>query len=104
MRVGLFLAIALFFSSAVLASVEITEVMYNPQGKDDNFEFVEIFSDELVNLTGFVIGDEASNDPLEQLYSYPGNYSLIVEEEFDYNNISASIYSIGKTIGNNLND
>src|SRR3989344_625697 len=44
----------------------ITEINYNPEGEDNNFEYIEV--------------------------------------DFNYSGINASIYSAGKTIGNNLNN
>lgn len=98
-----FLAIPFMLICSVNA-LEINEIMYNPEGDDNNHEFVELFSAEPMNLTNYIIGDQFSNDTLVQMQFFPGNYSLIVEEGFDYTGINASIYSAGKTIGNNLND
>lgn len=79
----------------------ITEVNYNPDGEDNNLEYIEI---ALSNLTGYSISDLESSDNLTLLNYFEGNYSLIVEEDFNYSGINASIYSAGKTIGNNLNN
>ncbi|MCH7573268.1 MAG: hypothetical protein IH891_10170, partial [Planctomycetes bacterium] len=51
---------------------------------DNNLEFVEIYHDGFVNLSEYVIGDMKSNDTLQGIVWYEGNYSLIVEEGFDY--------------------
>ncbi|MBU1644082.1 MAG: lamin tail domain-containing protein [Nanoarchaeota archaeon] len=93
-----------FLPSFSLAVVEFSEIMYDFPGDDNNHEYIEIFSEESLNYSGFIIRDLVSNDTLEQIYYYPGPYSLIVEEDFNYSRINASIYSVGKTIGNNLND
>ena len=53
--------------------------MYNPEGNDNNKEFVEVFSDDAVNLTGYLVEDSGSNDVLELLSYFDGFYSLIVE-------------------------
>jgi len=80
----------------------INEIMYNPEGDDNDKEFIEIFFDEWVNLTGYVIADSSSNDTLVLLKWVNSSYALIVEEGFNYSNLSASIYSAGAAIGNGL--
>src|SRR4030042_717374 len=82
--------------------IRINEVMYNPLGDDNNQEFVEIIGTP--TLLGFSIGDLSSNDSLELVNFISGNFSLIVEEGFNYSGINCSIYSAGATIGNNLNN
>lgn len=84
------------------ASLDINEIMYNPSGDDNNREFVEIYSTESLNFTGYIIGDLNSDDTLELLSYVPGEFSLIVEEGFNYSGIGASVYSAGAAIGNNL--
>ena len=79
----------------------ITEINYNPDGEDNNFEYIEI---ALNNLSNYSISDLESSDNLTLINYFDGNYSLIVEEDFNYSGINASIYSAGKTIGNNLNN
>lgn len=88
----------------LIAPVEarlISEILYNPGGDDNNNEYVEI---KLNNLSNYSISDLVSSDNLTLLYFYGGNFSLIVEEGFNYSGISASIYSAGATIGNGLNN
>jgi len=93
---------SVLFSSFVYAELRINEVMYNPEGDDNNKEFVEIYHTSPLNLTGWVIGDSASNDTLTLLQYTNSSYSLIVEAGFNYSSIHSSIYSAGATIGNNL--
>ncbi len=92
--------ILLLLSAAVEAKV-ITEIFYNPSGEDNNFEYVEV---KLNNLSGYSISDLASSDNLTLISYYEGNFSLIIEEGFNHSGISASIYSAGAAIGNNLNN
>ncbi len=80
----------------------INEIFPNPPSDDNNKEFVEIYSPGFVNLSDFIIGDNASNDTLVAVQYWESNYSLIVEEGFNYGDINASVYSVGATIGNNL--
>ncbi|MDP4012791.1 MAG: lamin tail domain-containing protein [Candidatus Nanoarchaeia archaeon] len=79
----------------------ITEIFYNPDEEDNNQEYVEI---NLPNLSGYTIYDLNSGDNLTLINYFDSNYSLIVEEGFNYSGINASIYSAGASIGNNLNN
>lgn len=99
-----YLVIFLLILKTTYALTEISEIMYNPEGSDNNHEYIEIYSDEIFNLTNFTIEDSSSQDNLKLLYYYPSNYFLIVEEGFNYSSINTSIYSAGKTIGNGLNN
>jgi hypothetical protein len=85
-----------------LAFLQITEIMYNPEGQDNNREYIEIHTNE--NLTNFILQDSTSEDSLILVKDSPSDYSLIVEEDFNHSNIDARIYSAGATIGNNLNN
>ena len=86
-------------------NIYINEIMSNPAGNDNNKEFIEIKGTKNINLSSFVIGDIVSNDTLSLLrYCDECNYSLIVEENFDYTNLNCSIYSVGSTIGNGLSN
>ncbi len=86
-----------------ITAIEITEIMYNPQGADNNKEFVEIQGTN--NLTNYIVGDIKQNDTLQLLkFKENSNFSLIVEKGFNYTNINASIYSAGTTIGDNLDN
>lgn len=87
----------------VKAEIFITEIMYDPIGDDNNKEYVEFFSNESVsnNLT---IEDLSSSDNLKLVKVFNSSYSLIVEEGFNYSDINATIYTVGATIGNNLNN
>ncbi|MBI1969945.1 hypothetical protein HYS48_04590 [Candidatus Woesearchaeota archaeon] len=100
----LFLAL-LFALPVVSAELIIHEILYNPLGDDNNREFVEVFHNEASNLSSFIIADTASNDTLQTLQYLPGQFSLIVEEGFDFSSITnASVYSAGSTIGNGLSN
>ncbi|MFH1072487.1 MAG: hypothetical protein V1743_03600 [Nanoarchaeota archaeon] len=96
-------ALSCFF--CMLASVSgqlmINEVMYNPAGPDNNQEFVEIKGTD--NLSSYLLGDLSFNDSLELLqYVQGAEYSLVVEEGYNYTGLNCSIYSAGPTIGDNL--
>lgn len=93
----------LLISSFSLNALNINEIMYNPLGNDNNNEYIELYSSEKINLTGFIVEDASSQDILEFLQLSNSGYYLIVEEGFNYSGINASIYSAGAAIGNNLN-
>jgi len=96
-----FLTLLLLLPS--VSALHFTEVMYDPPGSDNNKEFVEVHGNE--NFSQWIIGDLSSNDTLTLLQSNTSsNYSLIVEEGFDYSSLHCNIYSAGATIGNNLNN
>ncbi len=95
--------ILLLFLIQNVSALQITEIMYNPEGSDNNREYIEIYSEEELNLTNFTIKDSNSEDNLELLKN-GSNYYLIVEENFNYSNINATIYSAGAAIGNGLNN
>ncbi|MDP6642370.1 MAG: lamin tail domain-containing protein, partial [Candidatus Nanoarchaeia archaeon] len=92
------------FIQLTSANVVINEIMYNPSSSDNNNEYVELILDSFVNLTGYKIQDLKSEDILVELKSVNNNFALIVEEDFDFSDIEASVYSVGATIGNNLNN
>lgn len=95
--------IIFFLLIEITTAININEIMYNPEGEDNNREFIEIYGTN--NLTDFAISDLKQNDTLKLLkYSPDSEYSLIVEDEFDYTDLACSIYSAGLTIGNNLNN
>src|SRR3989338_10228993 len=100
-KIILYLIVSLLITQ--VNAIQITEIMYNPQGNDNNKEFIEIEGTN--NLSVYTIGDLEQNDTLNLLYyNENSNYSLIVEEGFNYTGINASIYSAGATIGNNLDN
>lgn len=94
----LYLLMFLFLSTSSMG-MEITEVLYDPMGSDNNKEFVEVHAS---NLSGWTIFDNASSDILVPLLEVNSPFSLIVEEDFNYSQLNCSIYSIGSAIGNGL--
>lgn len=101
-RCILFLFFLLFASSATLA-IQITEVMYDPEGSDNHREYVEV---DLENSTleGITLEDLASSDTLKLAQFFNSTYALIVEGTFNYSALNVTIYTVGKTIGNGLNN
>ena len=84
------------------AFLEITEIMYNPEGADNNHEYIEIYSNE--NIQEYTIRDFISEDHLTLMKNISSDYILIVEEGFNHTNINSTVYTTGATIGNNLNN
>jgi len=103
------LTIAIIFlitiASVSASSIRINEIMYDPLGKDNNLEFIELYSEDILpNLVNYTVSDVKSEDKLTLLHYEDSNYALIVEESFIWQGIPASIYSVGATIGNGLNN
>lgn len=95
----------ILFSIHVFAETRINEVMYNPKGTDNHKEFVEIYSDDQLDLNNFTISDGDSEDKLVKLNDISSNYALIVETDYILNipdNIA--LYSAGAAIGNALSE
>jgi hypothetical protein len=115
----LFLLLIFIIIAKSSYSVEITEVHYNPLGNDNNKEFVELyfeknfFNDSNItninlsdfNLSDYIFSDSSSSDKLELVkYVNNSNFALIVESGFNFSSLNCSIYSVGSTIGNGLNN
>ncbi|MBN1646334.1 hypothetical protein JW868_04820 [Candidatus Woesearchaeota archaeon] len=106
MKRGLAILLAILcMLSQANALVEFTEIMYNPEGNDNNQEFVELFIlNETFNITELIFGDMNLNDSLEILQSADSNYYLIVEEGYNYSGLNCTILTTGATIGDNLDN
>ena len=96
------LVFIVLFNIHLVFSTEITEFNYNPEEEDNDKEFIEVNTE--LDLTGFIIQDQDSQDILEKVKDSTNNIALIVEEGFNYLEIDANIYSAGPAIGNNLNN
>jgi hypothetical protein len=75
--------------------------MYDPIDNANN-EYIEIYTEDFQSIVNFTIGDFNSMDELIQVKSVNNNYHLIVEDEFNYSEINASVYTVGAAIGNGL--
>ncbi len=87
-----------------VSGLEISEIMYNPAGSDNMQEYVELYSEEEVNLSVYTFEDSASSDALTLVQQADSRYYLIVEDGFNATGINASVYSAGASLGNNLNN
>ncbi|MAG47872.1 hypothetical protein CL617_04660 [archaeon] len=96
----------IFFTILISLNVNglvINEIHFNPDGSDNNKEFVEIYYDSWINLSGYFIEDLSGSDELEvEKVNETSNYALIVEDGFDFSRSNSTIYKIGAAIGNNL--
>jgi len=94
------------FLSFARAEIYLNEIMYNPEGSDNNREFIELYLTESENIENYTIEDSSTSAPdhLTLLQYRESSFALIVEEDFDYSSINASIYSVGAAIGNGLNN
>lgn len=86
-----------------ICGFQITEVMYNPEGNDNTREYVEIFLNGS-SLPLAWVEDLRSSDLLTLVHEGINDYALLVEEGYDWNGTNATIYSVGATIGNGLNN
>lgn len=78
--------------------------MYNPIGNDNNLEYVELYSEEELNLSTYTFEDSSSSDILTLVSYADSSYYLIVEDGFNVTGLNASVYTTGSTLGNNLNN
>ncbi len=104
MRLLFFLFAVWWAFVGVVHAQIITEIMYNPVGDDNNKEYVELYSEEELNLTGWTFEDSQSSDVLVPLQVRDSPYLLLVEEGFNLTDINSSVYSAGASLGNNLNN
>ncbi len=86
-----------------LCGFQITEIMYDPEGNDNNQEYVELFTNG-TPLSDVLFEDLASSDTLTLLQEFATPYTLIVEEGFNLTDLNITAYTTGATIGNNLNN
>lgn len=99
------LAIILLITISSVSALTINEINYNPESYDNNQEYIELYLENSTNLTDYIVEDLESSDSLELLqYNENSNYALIVEEGFNYSDLNCSIYSVGATIGGDLNN
>ncbi len=95
--------LSFLFFLPLLCGFQITEIMYDPQGNDNNREYIEVFLNGS-NLTDAIIEDLRSSDTLMLLQEGTTDYALIVEENYIWNSSNATVYTVGATIGNGLNN
>ncbi|MDP3916974.1 MAG: hypothetical protein Q8Q42_01660 [Nanoarchaeota archaeon] len=105
------LVMFIFLLCSIFVNAEITEIMYNPEGNDNNREYVEVIFDEGMSMDGWTIKDHTHQDLL-LLIEGDGNsrINLIVEEAYSadyFNDLDfslISVYSVGAAIGNGLSN
>ena len=104
MRLTLIVTIIILITINSVSALTINEINYNPQGPDNNKEYVELFSSTFLNLTNYTIEDLSSSDILTLVKTSSSNFYLIVEDGFDYSLIDANVYTAGAAIGNGLHN
>ncbi len=87
----------------LICGFQITEIMYDPQGKDNNHEYIEVFTNGS-NLSTILFEDLASSDDLLLLQDFATPYALIVEEGYNLTDVNITAYTTGATLGNGLNN
>ena len=56
MKIQIIFILAIFFSILLppqVESIRINEIMYNPAGDDYDFEFIELYSNEIINISNY---------------------------------------------------
>ena len=98
------LAITLLLAICFCNAARFNEVLYDPLGKDDCWEFVEIFSDnENISLENWTISDGNENDTLIKINNITSNYILILEKDTCWNFSDVAVYTVDDyAIGNSL--
>lgn len=105
MRELIYLLLFVLFITNASAITVINEIMYDPEGSDNNREFIEIYSDEFNDFSNYTIEDlSGSKDNLILAKRENSRYFLIVENDFNYENINSTVYKAGAAIGNGLNN
>ncbi len=110
-----FLALLVIFSPRIaFASVLISEVMYNPKGNDNNFEWLELFNDSEneIDLTGWKIFDGSNhriepppkNGGVSDLILGPKERMIIADDAWqfvaDHSPIGGSVADSSLSLGN----
>lgn len=74
---------------ALSAQVVLSEVMFNPRGNENAYEFIEIYNasaSKAISLRGWKIGDQTETDLLlspDSLYTLnPGQYAIILDPNY----------------------
>ncbi len=99
------LFIVILLTKTISAEIVINEIMYDPLSNGYDAEYIEIFSENSLNLSGYVIEDLNGNDALTEAKHIDSNHMLIVGTGFNYTNINATIYVCENTkIANGLNN
>ena len=100
----MFIIILLSLTKIVVADIYLNEINYNPEGSDDNKEFIELFLTTPQDLSNYKIKDLSSEANLTLLQYRETSFALIVEEGFNFTSLNASIYSVRGRIGSGLNN
>ena len=97
-----------FGSSQTVDHMLISEVMYDPVGEESAGEWVELFNPTGagVDLAGWKLVDNASQDIIPSFVLRPGEYLVIAANEDAFRSIypdfTGNLVALGDTIGNGL--
>jgi hypothetical protein len=91
----IFILILSLFSTLILTSSHVSaliinEVLYNPndeQGSDSNGEWIELYTSEAVDLSGWVLKDRGSSNNSLSSFLEPDSYIIIVDNLTNFNKI-----------------
>ncbi|HLC72264.1 MAG TPA: lamin tail domain-containing protein [Candidatus Nanoarchaeia archaeon] len=86
-----------------LCGFQITEIMYDPEGNDNNREYIELFLND-TNVSDVFFEDLVSSDVLELVQDFSTSYVLVTEEGFNLTDLNVTVYTTGATLGNGLNN
>ena len=86
------LFLTIFLIIPVGYTLQISEVMYNPSGSDTGREWIEIYSDSTVNLSGWKLVTDANhilNKPPENggmglMMLESGSYAIIAQDSYKF--------------------
>jgi len=89
---SLFLVLFLLYCRLASAQVILTEVMFNPRGNENAYEFIEIYNTSLTDsvlLAGWKIGDQTETDALvspDSLYWLaPQQFAVVLDPNYFQN-------------------
>lgn len=102
----LILGILILNSEIVLANIIINEIMYNPSGSDDGHEWIEIYSNESINISGWKFYEAGTNHGLTLINgSWVINGYAIIADEWDtflsdYPNFNGTLFDSSFSLKN----
>jgi hypothetical protein len=105
------IAVLVMVACNMATALQVTEVMYNPNGTDTGREWVEIYADIAFNTTGLIFSDNQGNHNLNRVQGDEilNGYAIIASDaptfiaEYAYSGTvfqaSYSLTNIGETLG-----
>jgi len=92
MYAKLLVLVVFLFILPIGYTLQITKIMYNPSGSDAGREWIEIYSDSAVNLSGWklvtdrnhVLNEPPENGGIGSLFIESGSYAVIAQDAFAF--------------------